>query len=102
MLDMKLSKTYNTKSVSSSQESAVTATALTSTSNGTYSINVKKLATSAINVSTEKLGTGNIKINPDEPLKGQEGVNLDASIQFSTYNEELGKLEPHVINVEDS
>src|SRR5690625_1560696 len=72
MLDMKLSKTYNTKTVNSSQENAVTATALTSTSNGTYSIKVEKLATSAINVSEKK-----IEIDLNAPLKGQKGVNLD-------------------------
>src|SRR5690625_3507654 len=74
MLDMKLSKTYNSKSVSSSQENAVTATALTSTSNGTYSIKVEKLATSTINVSTKKLGTDEKKFNPNEPLKMESNV----------------------------
>jgi len=96
MLDMKMSKTYNTKSVSSSQENAVTATALTSTSNGTYSIKVEKLATSAINVSEKK-----IEIDLNAPLKGQKGVNLDDPIVFKTYNEELDKLEPHEIKVDD-
>src|SRR5690625_3756992 len=100
MLDMKMSKTYNTKTVSSSQENAVTATALTSTSNGTYSINVEKLATSAINVSTKKLGTEENKFNPNEPLKDQTEVQLKDPIRFSTYNEE-GKKQEHQINVDD-
>lgn len=90
MLDMKMSKTYNSKSVSSSQESAVTATALTSTSNGTYAIKVKELATSAINVSKNKIG-----IIPDEPLE-----MAPDTIEFSTYDEELGDFKTYSIKVD--
>src|SRR5690625_826745 len=93
MLDMKLSKTYNTKTVSSSQENAVTATALTSTSNGTYSIKVEKLATSAINVSKEA-----IDIDVNQPLKQQ---NIDPrEIKFWTYNED-GEEQEYKIDVDD-
>src|SRR5699024_10801142 len=93
MLDMKLSKTYNTKTVSSSQENAVTATALTSTSNGTYSIKVEKLATSAINVSKEA-----IDIDENQPLKQQ---NIDPrEIKFWTYNED-GEEQEYKIDVDD-
>src|SRR5690625_2377778 len=93
MLDMKLSKTYNTKTVSSSQENAVTATALTSTSNGTYSIKVEKLATSAINVSKEA-----IDIDVNQPLKQQ---NIDPrEIKFWTYNED-GEEKEYKIDVDD-
>src|SRR5699024_11947463 len=53
MLDMKLSKTYNSKTVTSSMESAVTATATSSAANGSYKISVEKLATSAMNVSAD-------------------------------------------------
>nr|WP_087972810.1 flagellar hook-associated protein 2 [Oceanobacillus rekensis] len=53
MLDMKMSKTYNSKSVTSSMEGAVIATSTSSSTNGTYNINVEKLATSAINIGTE-------------------------------------------------
>src|SRR5690625_1327800 len=84
MLDMKLSKTYNTKTVNSSQENAVTATALTSTSNGTYSIKVEKLATSAINVSKEGLGED---FDSNEPLEMESNV-----IRFSTYDEDGNKV----------
>lgn len=51
MFDMKRSKTYNSKTVSSSMEGAVTATGSTSASNGTYEISVQQLAKSAMNVS---------------------------------------------------
>src|SRR5690625_726447 len=100
MLDMKMSKTYNKKTVSSSQENAVTATALTSTSNGTYSINVEKLATSAINVSTVKLGEGENQFDPNKPLKDQTKEDLGDSIRFSTYKENGVKKE-YKIDVDD-
>ncbi|GAB3056944.1 flagellar hook-associated protein 2 [Virgibacillus ainsalahensis] len=93
MLDMKLSKTYNSKTVSSTQESAVRATGSPSASNGAYQIEVSQLATNAINVSTETVGqeipsdyigktyeyytyddqgeqqTNNIMINADDSVK---------------------------------
>ena len=50
MLDMKLSRTYNTKSATSSNQ-AVTATAAATASAGSYNIAVKSLATSAINAT---------------------------------------------------
>src|SRR5690625_854289 len=85
--NMKLSKMYQSKTVTSSQPNAVTATGTTSASNGTYSIEVKELATSAINVGT------------------REGVDLDKvvegygnSISFSTYNAE-GGLDTHTIDI---
>ncbi|CDO03257.1 Flagellar cap protein [Oceanobacillus picturae] len=55
MLDMKLSKTYNSKTISSSMEGAVTATGTPSTSNGSFEMRVEQLATNAINVSTSGL-----------------------------------------------
>src|SRR5699024_5231081 len=79
ILDMKLSKTYNAKEVTSSNENAVTATASSSTPNGTYDIEVEQLATSAINVSGELsfdpnakladvLNQGEIEFNKDDTL----------------------------------
>ncbi|WP_068673072.1 flagellar hook-associated protein 2 [Oceanobacillus sp. Castelsardo] len=49
--DLQLSKTFNTKTVNSSQENAVTATGSPTSSEGAYKIEVTKLATSYINVS---------------------------------------------------
>ncbi|WP_047984509.1 flagellar hook-associated protein 2 [Ornithinibacillus californiensis] len=51
ILDMKMSSTYNSKSVSSTMDSAVTATASSSTAEGSYSIKVTQLASPAINIS---------------------------------------------------
>ncbi|HZW67911.1 MAG TPA: flagellar cap protein FliD N-terminal domain-containing protein, partial [Pseudogracilibacillus sp.] len=50
MLDMKMTTTYNPKTATSSQANAITATAGTSVSNGSYDIEVKELATRAMNV----------------------------------------------------
>lgn len=87
--NMKLSPMYQSKTVTSSQSSAVTATGTTSASNGSYNINVTQLATNAINV-------------------GKKEVDLDTavleygdSISFSTYNAE-GKLDTHTININEN
>src|SRR5690625_156206 len=45
MLDMKLSRTYQSKSVTSSQDNAITATARANSTPGSYLINVTQLAT---------------------------------------------------------
>lgn len=66
MLDMKLSKTYNPKTISSSMEGAVTATGTPSTSNGTFELKVSQLASNAINVSQNELG-----IDPTKTLEEQ-------------------------------
>src|SRR5699024_6138342 len=50
MLDMKLSRTYNPKLATSSNENAVTATASSSATNGSYNIQVNQLAKSAMNI----------------------------------------------------
>lgn len=55
-LNMKLSTTYNSKKVSSTLPNAVTATGTSSSTNGTYKINVEKLASSAINISEAAIG----------------------------------------------
>ncbi|EQB37475.1 MULTISPECIES: flagellar hook-associated protein 2 [Virgibacillus] len=86
MFDMKLSPTYNAKTVSSSHEDAVTATASTSTANGTYQINVKELATNAINVSAEEIDASAISA-------GQE-------ITFSTVDEN-GEANEYTYTVEE-
>src|SRR5699024_3797813 len=92
MLDMKLSKTYSTTTVSSSQENAVTATALTSRYNGTYSITVENHAASAMKVSKEGLGQD---FDLNGPLEMESNV-----IRFSTYDEN-GEEDPHKIPVDD-
>lgn len=90
MYDMKMSKTYNSKSVASSQENAVTATGATSASNGSYNINVERLATNEMHVGG-KLGDD---VDPNAAL-GEEGKFI-----FKTYDEKEQKMVEHVINVE--
>ncbi|MGX4668783.1 flagellar hook-associated protein 2 [Cerasibacillus sp. JNUCC 74] len=86
--EMKYSTTYNSKIVSSSLEDAVTATATTATSNGTYQVRVDQLASSAINVSKNP-----IEIDPTQPLTAGE------VIAFSTVNKE-GKEEKYTYTIQ--
>ncbi|MGJ9457621.1 flagellar hook-associated protein 2 [Oceanobacillus sp. CF4.6] len=102
MLDMKMSGTYNSKSVTSTMEGAVTATGTASSTNGTYNISVSQLATSAINVSQEEIG-----IDADKPLVGQsigtgtdtEIIPSDYTISFTTYKEDGTANLPHEYKV---
>lgn len=87
MLDMKLSHTYQTKNVQSSQESAITATGSSNTQDGVYHIEVKQLATTAINVGTSG-------VNPDKT------VDVDEQIVFYTFDE-AGNKQTHEIEIED-
>ncbi|MGM8212557.1 flagellar hook-associated protein 2 [Virgibacillus sp. W0430] len=86
MLNMKLNKTYNPKKVSSSQENAIQATASSIAANGTYQINVKQLATTAINISESSVAI-------DEQLSA-------GSVSFTTYNEN-GDATTHQVAVAD-
>ncbi|PAD36178.1 hypothetical protein CHH48_07545 [Terribacillus saccharophilus] len=79
LTNMKLSTTYNQKTTTSSS-SAVTATADSSASNGSYSIEVTQVATAAINVSTGSVGGDDF--NPDEPIGEQ------FTVSFTTYDQE--------------
>lgn len=100
--DMKLDSTFNSKSASSSQSDAITATADATSSSGTYSIEVKQLASSAINVSTEGISLGTEKIDPFASMADQ-GYNMPASIKFTTYNEYPdGKTHEITIAADDS
>ncbi|WP_306798684.1 flagellar hook-associated protein 2 [Oceanobacillus saliphilus] len=86
MLDMKMSRTYNSKQVTSTMPGAVTATGTASSTNGTYNISVQRLASSAINVS------GTIRIDPNEKLVGQlmmdETIQLEQAISFTTFDKD--------------
>src|SRR5690625_4915225 len=93
MLDMKLSPTYQSKNVSSSNESAVTATANTSASDGAYQIEVTQLATNAINVGNPKED-----FDPNQTLS--ELDISDKEIKFYTYDEE-GEKVPHTVKVNE-
>ncbi|WP_096269434.1 flagellar hook-associated protein 2 [Paucisalibacillus globulus] len=93
ILDMKMSSTYNSKTVSSSNESAVTATASAGTPEGSYSIKVNQLASTAMNMS------GPISFDPTEAL------DPSANISYYVYQEasdgqEAGMRE-FTVDVED-
>ncbi|WP_186580821.1 flagellar hook-associated protein 2 [Aquibacillus kalidii] len=78
--DMKYTKSYMSKTTTSSQPNAVTVTGNTASSNGSYSIQVNELATAAIKVGTQSLGSS---FDPDAALSS----DLHGDITFSTYNE---------------
>ena len=105
MLDMKLSRTYNTKSATSSNQ-AVTATAAATASAGSYNISVKSLATSAINATEGTLSDllGVDKLNPFTPLSEQLGEKLGGefpkTIAFKTYHNNR-EGEVHTIDITD-
>lgn len=110
MLDMKMSNTYNTKAATSSNQ-AVTATAASGASIGSYNIAVKSLATSAINATEGTISASEgEKINPFASLSSQLGKLANAgdlaegfpkTIAFKTYH---NGEEVHTIDVteEDS
>lgn len=81
-LKMRLSSTYNIKTVQSSNEGAVTATAGASAYEGSYKIEVKQLATSAINVS------GSINVKPDADLFEAKGYTEPKEFTLTTFDEE--------------
>ncbi|MFC2947259.1 flagellar hook-associated protein 2 [Virgibacillus sediminis] len=93
MLDMKMSRTYNSKTVTSSQPSAVTATATTSAMEGSYNIKVTQLATNAINVG------GKIDLTADEPLVNHTNLQEGDSVSFQTYDEETKAMKTHTYEI---
>ncbi|AVQ99867.1 flagellar hook protein [Oceanobacillus iheyensis] len=97
MLDMKLSKTYNPKTISSSMEGAVTATGTPSTSNGSFEMKVSQLASNAINVSTGALSEGDIDFKGGAATKtlAEQGIT-DSVVSFSTYDENGAKVNYNV------
>lgn len=99
MLDMKLSKTYNSKMVASSMENAVTATAKTSASNGSFRIEVSQLASSAMNISQLN---GDEKIDIDQKVSEFDfATDEDGNITFKTYDEE-GEADIHQIEIDEN
>src|SRR5690625_1993363 len=87
MLDMKYSTTYKPKAASSSNSDAITATATSNATNGSYEIKVDQLATNAINVSQEVVGK-------DVDLSVFIGDHL-----FSTYDKDGGEQE-HTLTID--
>lgn len=87
MLDMKMSRTYETKNIQSTQANAVTATGGSQAAEGTYHIKVDQLATTAMNVGTEGVDL-------------EEVVDIDEQIVFYTYKAN-GDRQEHTIDVEE-
>lgn len=86
ILDMKLSTTYNTKSVSSSNEELVTATATAGSSNIAHKISNVTMATAAQNLSTGNVSASQTdKIDPSKSLWlsqsgfGPNGISWDTA-----------------------
>ena len=95
--DMTLQRTYQTKTATSSNPAAVTATASTTASNGNYKIEVKELATAAVRASQDSL-SGDTKIDPNKRLGDQEnafkhGITFDQKFTILTYNEDGSENE---------
>ncbi|WP_237458585.1 flagellar hook-associated protein 2 [Pontibacillus yanchengensis] len=89
--DMKLEKSYNSKTTSSSDSGAVTATANAESSVGNYNMKVDQLASSAINTSRETISGGTNEIDPSGLLKDQNfknGLPTNKDFTIKTYNED--------------
>ncbi|MYL70013.1 flagellar hook-associated protein 2 [Halobacillus litoralis] len=87
--DMKLERSYNSKDVSSSG-AAVSATALSSSDEGSYKMEVLELAEAAYNYSQNGISNG--EFDPDDTLANQKdnlinGITLDDTFSLTTYGE---------------
>src|SRR5690625_2226441 len=81
---MKYSSVYNPKSTASSQESAVTATANSNASNGSYEISITQLATNAMNIGT---------LSDETDLQTVIGEEHAGNYTFSTFGEDGEPVE---------
>ncbi|WP_257215854.1 flagellar hook-associated protein 2 [Fredinandcohnia onubensis] len=90
--DMTLQRTYQTKTATSSNPSAVTATANTTASNGNYKIEVTQLATAAARSSQLEISGGK-KIDPSKSISTQQfATAIDYSaFTIETFNEDGSK-----------
>lgn len=88
VLDLKLSRTYNPKIASSSQERAVRATASSTATNGSYEIAVSQLARNEMRVSKE--------LGEDFDITNYQGTHT-----FNTYDEN-GNIETHTIEITEN
>jgi flagellar hook-associated protein 2 len=96
-LDMRLQNTYSSKAVSSTNQSAITATAKADAPNGSYTVNVERLATAAIRASQTGISLDPTKkIDPNAKLSTQTAklkdvftTNANGELEFTitTFNE---------------
>ncbi|WP_112181900.1 MULTISPECIES: flagellar hook-associated protein 2 [Paraliobacillus] len=103
-LDMKLQKTYQSKTSASTNEAAVTATATAGATNSSYSIGVNSLATTAINVSTAGI-SGTTKIDQYGKLSEQDfgGTDItgDGSFDISYFDENGAEVTTNIVYTAD-
>ncbi|MBC5637895.1 flagellar hook-associated protein 2 [Ornithinibacillus sp. BX22] len=106
IFDMKLSSTYKSKAVSSSNSGVVTATATSGTMEGSYNITVSQLASSAINRSTSSIVKAGETFDPSKPL-GEQVDKLASTIEFGkdfsffTFDENGNEI-PHTFSISET
>ena len=105
-LDMRLSSTFNSKVVTSSQEHAVTATANTGVVDGSFSIEVNQLASQAINVSTTSITNDGESFDANASLESQAGALRGGfepgTFTVTTYQNGKAIEETFTVDAEDS
>ncbi|MFD1849059.1 flagellar filament capping protein FliD [Oceanobacillus bengalensis] len=94
VFDMKLSSTYQSKTVSSSEDKAVTAIAGANAPNGSHTIEVHQVATAARNISNKGISEGSeSKIDADKSLWSQKDVlgidNIFSESETYTENKDI-------------
>lgn len=92
LLDLKLTRTYNPKTATSSQEKSITATAASTAINGTYEVSVSQLA------SNEMIVGGKFD-DPNFDVKNPFGQS--GTYRFYTYNEDGSQSEAHEFTISD-
>lgn len=95
MLDMKLTRTYQPKTATSSLESAVRATAAATATNGSYEISVSSLATNEMQVSRKLEDNINLSTKISE-ING----DLAGEHTFITYDED-GQPQTHTLVIKE-
>jgi flagellar hook-associated protein 2 len=104
--DMKLQSTYNSKTVASTNESAISATATPAASNGSYKIQVDQLASAAVNISENVVSADSTdKIDPNATLESQRN-KFSGTVDFSdfeivTYDKE-GNRNVHKFQIDET
>jgi len=99
--DMNYEKTYASKTTTSSNEGAVSATAFPSTLSGTYKVKVDRLASAAIRVSQDTVSASGQKIDSSKAFKDQLASFKTApdfssgpiSFTLATFKEDGTKVE---------
>lgn len=97
MSEMKDGNTYNSKSVSSSSEDVVTGSASSDALNGTYTFDVKELASPTVHVS-KKMGKVEDGLKPDKPLEDVSDIKFTT---FSAEDDDDESETNHKVNIDN-